>query len=241
MVGKILEDYDSDKIFPVLGFGAREKDGNPSHKFHVNGHPRDPGCQEISGVLAAYRSCINKVELYGPTYFSPTIYHVARVAANFLNGSQYHIILIITDGKITDMEETKSAIVYAALLPISIIIVGVGEANFSGMEELDGDKVPVKDRKGRVSSRDIVQFIPMRKIVGISGQNAEVTGTKLAKEVLAEIPDQFLGYMKLNNIVPKTSATTCNDKSFNLPPDPESVVKQHARTTRTNWKHKLTN
>lgn len=36
------------------------------------------------------------------------------------------------------MEETKSLIVDMGALPISIIIVGVGNADFSNMEVLDG-------------------------------------------------------------------------------------------------------
>ena len=47
----------------------------------------------------------------------------------------YYVLLIITDGEITDMDETKRAIVSASNLPMSIIIVGVGEnRDFSSME-----------------------------------------------------------------------------------------------------------
>jgi uncharacterized protein (TIGR02145 family) len=49
------------------------------------------------------------------------------------------ILLIITDGEITDMDNTKAAIVRASSAPMSIIIIGVGGANFSSMQELDGD------------------------------------------------------------------------------------------------------
>ena len=46
---------------------------------------------------------------------------------------------MLTDGAITDMNATKLAIIRASRLPMSIIIVGVGGANFSSMEELDAD------------------------------------------------------------------------------------------------------
>ena len=52
---------------------------------------------------------------------------------------QYFILLMLTDGAITDMQNTKLAIIEASRLPMSIIIVGVGNANFSAMEELDAD------------------------------------------------------------------------------------------------------
>ena len=37
------------------------------------------------------------------------------------------------------MDQTKAAIVEASALPMSIIIVGVGGADFEMMEELDSD------------------------------------------------------------------------------------------------------
>uniref|UniRef100_A0A915IT44 Copine C-terminal domain-containing protein n=1 Tax=Romanomermis culicivorax TaxID=13658 RepID=A0A915IT44_ROMCU len=38
-VGEIIQDYDSDKLFPVLGFGARlPPEGRVSHEFFVVRH-----------------------------------------------------------------------------------------------------------------------------------------------------------------------------------------------------------
>ncbi len=49
------------------------------------------------------------------------------------------MLLILTDGEITDMRETKKAIIRASHLPMSIIIVGVGGCLFENMIVLDGD------------------------------------------------------------------------------------------------------
>jgi len=51
----------------------------------------------------------------------------------------YYILLIITDGEIHDMRETIELIVQASHLPLSIVIVGVGNADFGNMERLDSD------------------------------------------------------------------------------------------------------
>ena len=52
----------------------------------------------------------------------------------------------------------------ASNLPLSIIIVGVGNADFEAMEELDGDTVRLTAPDGRVASRDIVQVsLPLPK------------------------------------------------------------------------------
>jgi len=56
---------------------------------------------------------------------------------------QYNILLIITDGIISDLQKTIDQIVYGSELPLSIIIVGVGEADFSAMDELDADEKPL--------------------------------------------------------------------------------------------------
>ncbi|KAK7791864.1 hypothetical protein R5R35_000911 [Gryllus longicercus] len=205
-VGEIIQDYDTDKMFPVLGFGARlPPDGHTSHDFFVNMKPSNPYCVGIPGVLEAYKSCIRKIELYGPTLFSPIINHVAKFAQAYQDGSHYFVLLIITDGIINDMAKTKQAIINAATLPMSIIIVGVGTADFSAMDELDGDTVPLV-HKGVQAARDIVQFVPFRNFHCF--QNVTKTKASLAKEVLAEIPDQIVSFMKCNNIQPKKVENT---------------------------------
>ena len=63
----------------------------------------------------------------------------------------------------TDMKEMIDVIVRASALPVSIIVVGVGNADFSAMEFLDEDSSSLKDSQGVKASRDVVQFVPFRK------------------------------------------------------------------------------
>ena len=79
----------------------------------------------------------------------------------------YYILMIITDGAISDVDDTIRALVYSSTLPMSVIIVGVGDADFTTMDILDADDNLLKDRTGNVSRRDIVQFVPMRDFVGV--------------------------------------------------------------------------
>ena len=51
----------------------------------------------------------------------------------------YHILLILTDGNIHDLRETVDAMIQCSNFPISIIIVGIGDGDFSTMAFLDGD------------------------------------------------------------------------------------------------------
>jgi hypothetical protein len=120
-VGEIIQDYDSDKLFPALGFGAKlPPDGRVSHEFFLNGHPTNPYCSGIPGVLEAYHRTLQCVQLYGPTNFSPIINHVARFATQATPaGSNYFILLILTDGIITDMPQTCEAIVAVRYFTLS--------------------------------------------------------------------------------------------------------------------------
>ena len=106
-------------------------------------------------MLDAYEKALLNVGLSGPTNFSPIISTAAAAAQSFVEGykggqQRYAVLLIMTDGQITDMSQTIEAIARAATLPLSIIIVGVGRDDFSNMSILDGD-----ERK--IASRDIVQ------------------------------------------------------------------------------------
>ncbi|PSN50087.1 Copine-8 [Blattella germanica] len=190
-VGGIIQDYDTDKLFPVLGFGARiPPDGQVSHEFFVNMNPTNPYCAGVPGVLDAYRNCIRLVQLYGPTNFSPVIHHVARFARSYTDGSSYFILLILTDGVITDMPQT--------------------------IEVLDADNKTLS-AGGQRAARDIVQFVPFNKF--LTSGDPRTAKLRLAKEVLAEVPRQFVSYMKSNNIVPKPA----QQNICILPPDPDLI------------------
>ena len=84
--------------------------------------------------MQAYRECLSHISLSGPTLFAPLIEASASIAAS-TNCSQqqqkYTVLVILTDGEINDMPQTIDAIVRASNLPLSIIIIGVGNANFA--------------------------------------------------------------------------------------------------------------
>lgn len=66
------------------------------------------------------------------------------------------------------MDETRHAIVQASKLPMSIIIIGVGNADFAAMEFLDGDASVLRSNTGEEAVRDIVQFVPFRDFRNVS-------------------------------------------------------------------------
>lgn len=102
---------------------------------------------------------------------------------------KYFVLMMLTDGEITDMKATVQAVNRMSQLPISIVVVGVGQADFSSMRLLD-EMNEGTDAK----SRDILQFVPFR-VAGVDPKN-------LAAEVLKEIPGQLVQYYDLKGIAP---------------------------------------
>lgn len=102
--------------------------------------------------------------------------------------------MILTDGIINDMERTVDAIVEASYLPISIIIIGIGDSNFRNMHILDSDNEILYDSNKRAADRDCVQFVEFNKFNN--------DGILLAQEVLAEVPKQLVEYYQHKKIPP---------------------------------------
>ena len=115
------------------------------------------------------------------------------------NLRKYQVLKLLTDGMIDDMDYTIDQLVEGSFLPLSIIIIGVGKADFSMMTELDSDEKTLVDSNKRKSVRDLVQFVPFLKY--------EANPEKLAQEVLAEIPRQIIQFYQQNDLDPMKIST----------------------------------
>ena len=195
-VGRVICQYDRDQMFPVYGFGGKIG-GRVDHCFPLTFNLQSPCVQGLEGILSVYRHALSQVELYGPTLFTPIIRSATQAALASYNPPHSHVytvLMIITDGVINDAQETINAIVDASAAPLSIIIVGVGNANFSQMDVLDGDDGLLRSSKGVTAKRDIVQFVPFNRYAS--------NPQRLACEVLAEIPAQVDLWARANGFVP---------------------------------------
>ncbi|KAL5701490.1 Protein BONZAI 3 [Ranunculus cassubicifolius] len=196
-VGEVIQFYDSDKRFQAWGFGGRTTGGVVSHCFNLNGNPNESEVDGVNGIMAAYSSALHNVALAGPTLFGQVINKAAQIASQAItyNQRKYNVLLIITDGVLTDIQETTNALVKASDLPLSLLIVGVGGADFKEMEILDGDNGKrLESSTGRIATRDIVQFVPMREV-----DDGQIS---IIQALLQELPGQFLTYMRTRNILP---------------------------------------
>ena len=185
----ILSKFDSDKKYPVLGFGAKYG-GVVRHCFQCGPTEEAVG---LEGVLAAYRSVFQTgLIMSSPTDVTEVVQTAAARAKSSLdaamrNGRQaYTILLVITDGAMTDVQATARCLEQVSDAPLSVVMIGVGNADFSGMRFLDDLHKPGK--------RDIVQFVPFN-------QHSH-DPIDLSAATLQEIPDQMVGYFQERKIAP---------------------------------------
>ncbi len=136
--------------------------------------------------------------MMGPTNFAPIIRQCRKYLEDCNDPTMYFVMMILTDGEIHDMEDTINEISAIALknLPVSFVIVGVGNEDFSNMVRLDGDDVALK-----VGAADIVQFVKYQEVV--SRSEPGMADENLASLVLEEIPNQFVNSFFKRKIFPK--------------------------------------
>lgn len=189
IMDSIASDFDDDNIYPVYRFGCMDsKDTRVLPLLYPKNE--DPHFAGINSVAAAYREALSFVQLSGPTTFAPLIQQAIAVSKAY-NNKQYVLLLILTDGDVSDIKRDTQAIVDASQYPISISAVGLGDGPFKTMEHFDDN---IKGR--RFDNFQFVNFTALEAKI----KNAENPELILAKALFQEIPSQYkfirqLGYL----------------------------------------------
>ncbi|GAV84443.1 Copine domain-containing protein/zf-C3HC4_3 domain-containing protein [Cephalotus follicularis] len=195
IVGKTLAAFDEDNLIPCFGFGDASTHDQDVFSFQLDGG----FCNGFEEVLSRYREIVPHLRLAGPTSFAPIIEMAMTIVEQ--SGGQYHVLLIIADGQVTrsvdtehghlspQEQKTVEAIVAASKLPMSIILVGVGDGPWDMMREFD-DNIPSR-------AFDNFQFVNFTEIMS-KNANASRKETEFALAALMEIPSQYKATIELN-------------------------------------------
>lgn len=196
-VANMLSSYSSDTRIPAYGFGANlPPKYNVSHCFPISEHELgDPFCNGVEGLIHAYKATLNRIQLFGPTMFSEVLRTVnvfvsRRTEAAFKAGNTtlaYTVLLILTDGAISDYNATLDELIRLSRLPLSVVIIGIGNEDFGRMKSLDSSKGILR-RGTDLAAREFIQFVPYQEFQG--------NLSHLAEKVLGGIPDQVISYIE---------------------------------------------
>jgi len=192
-IGEVVAKYDSDQKFPVWGFGAKFE-GIVRNAFQVGGKDEVDG---INGILQAYRSSFQSgLVMSSPCVLTDVIRAAASRATQSLHiamangGLAYSILLILTQGNIDDVNSTKEILIEASAAPLSVIIVGIGNNDFTDMQFLD-------DYHEAEGERDICNFVEFEKY-----RSEDISVLRSA--TLDEIPEQLSSYFYKRGIMPSS-------------------------------------
>ncbi|KAK8644184.1 hypothetical protein V6N13_123499 [Hibiscus sabdariffa] len=195
IIGKTLAAFDEDNLIPCFGFGDASTHDQDVFSFYLD----DQFCNGFEEVLSRYREIVPHLRLAGPTSFAPIIEMAMTIVEQ--SGGQYHVLVIIADGQVTrsvdtqhgqlspQEQKTVDAIVQASKLPLSIILVGVGDGPWDMMKEFD-DNIPAR-------AFDNFQFVNFTEIM-LKNTSPSRKETEFALAALMEIPSQYKATIELN-------------------------------------------
>uniref|UniRef100_J3L6Y6 RING-type domain-containing protein n=2 Tax=Oryza brachyantha TaxID=4533 RepID=J3L6Y6_ORYBR len=194
IIGQTLSKFDEDNMIPCFGFGDASTHDQDVFCFYPDERP----CNGFSEALDQYRELVPHLRLAGPTSFAPIIEMAMTIVEQ--SGGQYHVLLIIADGQVTRSVDTASgqlssqeqktvdAIVRASELPLSIVLVGVGDGPWDMMKEFD-DNIPSR-------AFDNFQFVNFSEIMSKNMPQSRKEAA-FALSALMEIPQQYKATVEL--------------------------------------------
>lgn len=180
-----LGEMDDDGQVPAFVFGDIE-----TTHLSVKNLSQSGEAVKVDQLVSAYRAAIQKKpSMSGPTSFAPLIDKAVSVVKQ---KGTFHILVILADGLVSEtlhcIENTHQALVRASSVPLSIVMVGIGDGPWDAMEEFDNQ---LPERRF-----DNFQFVPfatfheeMHKDKGGDARN--VAEAAFAVCALQEVPEQF--------------------------------------------------
>lgn len=129
----------------------------------------------------------------GPTVINSVLCQAAARSKEFYNTPpsdtkvQYCVLLVLTDGIVNDLQSTQELVQsYRQLkLPLSVIMVGIGRADFSEFHKWNNEPSDIRGRFKFVEFREH-QFDP----------------DTLSRKALINVPHEIVDYFLGRNILP---------------------------------------
>lgn len=127
-------------FFVGFGFGAKlvPKTGRTSSCFAMNGNFFDPVVSDYEQLYNSYSKTLQEVELSLPVNCE-SIYNMACDYAEYEKHNHearnYFVLIVISPGVVDDLEASLEAVSRAAELPLSVLIVKVGNVQLEDVND----------------------------------------------------------------------------------------------------------
>lgn len=153
--------------FGFLGFGAKV-DGlkHPTFAFNQAESKRNPSVSSVNHALELYRSVYPQIEPEEQANLSSVIerVHFMMKHQDKRDFKVYTLLVVLTDGQVSDEQAVIDKIVECSNYPLSIVMVGVGQGNFDYFEFLEtGMKLSEQTEKPKKNKKDKEEMGSPRK------------------------------------------------------------------------------
>ena len=199
VMGAICNAYRNIASYMVgFGFGAKivPKTGRTSNCFAMNGNFFDPVVTDYPQLYKAYSESLQKVEISLPVNYE-SIFNIACDYAEYEKQNHearnYFVLIVVSAGVIDDFDASYEAVSRAADLPLSVLMVKVGNVQ---LEDVN-DPAEMITR-----SEELFEECERRYVDIVSFEDFKEGGASAAfeLELIKRIPDQVQKYMEKNSV-----------------------------------------
>lgn len=191
-IGELVEQYSDEQICYGWGFAARLNrqvcqtvplcDENGKSELH-----------SVHDLLNSYMALFDKILFDKPILISPSTTCAINLVKGKKNPGCYLVFLIMISEDPSDLSQFNDLLYENQYEPISVIIIGLGENDFSKTKEAFKPGMPHYNSKREEFDRDFVTFL---RFNDFGNENlAQMTST-----ALFSVPDQAIHWAEINTI-----------------------------------------
>ena len=188
--------FDFVKYFDVFGFGAKLKINNNNNPYFNLSLNEDPSLKGLTNIKKAYIKCLEKIDFSSnKNILSSLIQYIEKIIFQKYNLIKYNIFFLLINKAPDDYQKCIDAFIKTSYLPLSIIIIGIGdnENEFNKIIQLFKNKK--QSSNGMEKQRNNIFFISMKE--------CNYQKDTLKNICLKDIPKQIVEYYKLANTTPE--------------------------------------
>lgn len=194
-IGSIFDSYEG-QDFVCWGYGAR------TSSSQQNFFPMGESLKGANDLVKAYDRTFapanrNRLIMEKDADLTHIIQTAMSRSVKSNQGSRqcYSTLVILSTGCVNDVKESIEAICEAEDAPLSIVIIGIGQNDFTPIQELNGgEEGRLYHQNGVPITRQIVHFVSLSDF---HGNTRECVG-----EALNEVPEQFVQYFTNSGMQP---------------------------------------
>lgn len=185
-----IEPYCDGRSFHAWGFAAKYK-RVLNHCFPLVTHDGSPELNSIRDLQNSYWAIFEFIQFDKPVMICPATQMAINQVKGSKNPADYLVFLILIERVPDDFGDFVDLLYDNQHEPISIVIMGIGEYNFSQFEEYFVPGSFIKNSQGKPFEREFVVFVKYNTISNIS---------QLTSTALLCVPEQAIHWVEVSTL-----------------------------------------